>query len=56
MKIARLKKFVKHLSDAFKAGKVLASNPNNNHAAALLGSYYKDYLFENSGPGFEILC
>ena len=54
IKIALLNKFVKQLSDAFKTGKVLASNPNNNHAAALFGSDDKKYLFKDSGPSLKI--
>ena len=43
--------FFKLLIDAFKAGKVLASNPHMNHAAALFGTDGQNYLFKNSGPG-----
>ena len=42
------------LTDAFKAGKVLVSNPRWGHAAALFGTDGQNYLFKDSGPGFNI--
>ena len=42
------------IPDAFKSGKVLASNPRMNHAAALFGTDGKNYIFKDSGPGFII--
>ena len=36
------------------AGKVLASNPRPNHAAALFGMDAQNYLFKDSGPGEAI--
>ena len=41
------------ITDAFNAGKVLASNPRLNHAAALFGTDGQNYLFKDSGPGFN---
>ena len=46
-----LKIFFELLKDAFEAGKVLASNPRMNHAAALFGMDAQNYLFKDSGPG-----
>ena len=42
------------IQDAFKAGKVLVSNPRWGHAAALFGTDGQNYLFKDSGPGFLI--
>ena len=46
--------FFELLKDAFGAGKVLASNPRMNHAAALFGMDGENYLFKDSGPGKAI--
>ena len=43
--------FFELFKDAFEAGKVLASNPRMNHAAALFGTDGENYLFKDSGPG-----
>ena len=42
--------------DAFKSGKVLASSPRSNHAAALFGSDDKNYLFKDSSQGLKTPC
>ena len=42
------------IPDAFKSGKVLASNPRWGHAAALFGTDGQNYLFKDSGPGLTI--
>ena len=54
MDLSLLKIFCKLSLDAFRAGKVLASNPRLNHAAALFGTDGENYLFKDSGPGYDI--
>ena len=46
--------FFKLLQDAFKDGKVLSSNPNMNHSAALFGTDGQHYFFKDSGPRKDI--
>ena len=41
-------------SDAFKSGKVLASNPHGGHSAALISSDSQNYIFKDSTQGSKI--
>ena len=50
-----MKTFYKLQKDAFRAGKVLASNPRSNHAAALFERRGENYRFKDSTEGLIFL-